>query len=53
MVNFHQKTHLGLGNVLVGAKALQIRVLTHITDPVDQIRPYYILIIDRRKSAVA
>jgi hypothetical protein len=24
----------------VGAKALQIRVLTHITDPVDQIRPY-------------
>jgi hypothetical protein len=39
MVNFRQKPHLGPGNVLVGAKALQIRVRTHIRDPGAQMGP--------------
>jgi hypothetical protein len=52
MVNFRQKPYLGPGNVLVGAKALQIRVRTHTKDPGAQIRPYYILIINLRKSVL-
>ena len=58
MVNFRQKPYLGPGKFLVGAKALQIMVRTHISririrDPGAQIRPYYILIINLRKSVVA
>ena len=52
MVNFRQKTHLELNFFLYDAKATRTGVRTRAADPMLQMGPQHLLIINRRKTRV-